>query len=195
MPINFSQQKIFIHIPKNAGTSITKSWEGFILEGHHTIDFYKNSLKHQFKKFETFCILRDPVDRFISNYNYARAKKSFWHSLDNSTKHGIHPDYNKLKDKSLEQTAELLWSDPNSFGLHWYPQVYWITCNNEISIDSIYMYENVESEILKNYNIKIQTLNKIPRENSEISTKTLEIIKKFYKKDYDLIHKLKEEAK
>jgi len=190
MPINFQQQKIFIHIPKNAGTSITRSWQGFAMEGHHTVEFYKVFLKNKFEDYETFCVIRDPMDRFVSNYNYARATKSFWHDVSGNAKYGKHPDYDKVVNLSLEETAVLLDKEQEKFGIHWYPQSYWISSGGEISIDKIYNFETIEKDLLQNYNIKLKTLNKIERSEIEISKKTLEIIRKIYKEDYELIDKM-----
>ena len=192
MPINFDSKKVFVHIPKNAGTSITKCWPGFVLEGHHDINYYKNELKFDFKNFETFCVIRDPIDRFISNFNYAKAKNSFWHSIDKNSIHGKHPDYDKLLHLTLDECARLLITNPSTFGIHWVPQVNWIQSNGKIIVQKVFNFENVEEEIFNNYGIKIETLNKIEKKETTMSGETKKLIESFYQKDYKFINHIRE---
>ena len=63
---------IFVHVPKNAGTSVE-----VCLSGKHTLcsqHFTAHELKAQhpkrWRELPTFAIFRDPVERFISAYNY-----------------------------------------------------------------------------------------------------------------------------
>jgi hypothetical protein len=62
---------LFIHIPKNAGTSVSK-----ILYGepvfHPTIRYYQRVAGDLVRTAPSFAIWRHPVERFVSAYSYAR---------------------------------------------------------------------------------------------------------------------------
>ena len=62
---------IFIHIPKNAGSSITESLykEGL---SHTSALYYKIIDKHSFEEMESFALFRDPIERFCSAFNYIK---------------------------------------------------------------------------------------------------------------------------
>ncbi|WP_417261276.1 sulfotransferase family 2 domain-containing protein [Celeribacter sp.] len=61
---------IFIHVPKNAGTTIAKQLYGRHI-GHRTARFYRDADPTFFQKTPSFALLRDPVERFVSAYDFA----------------------------------------------------------------------------------------------------------------------------
>src|SRR5579862_6209995 len=62
---------LFIHVPKNSGTSIATVLYGAML-GHKTALFHQTVDPELFERAAPFATLRDPVDRFISAYWYIR---------------------------------------------------------------------------------------------------------------------------
>lgn len=64
------KQCIFIHVPKVAGTSIASSLYGRSITHHPAIMFYRCD-KTLYNSLYKFCVLRGPVDRFLSAYNFA----------------------------------------------------------------------------------------------------------------------------
>jgi hypothetical protein len=62
-----SNKLLFIHVPKNAGTSIATAIYGH-LPPHTTAYFYRTVAPDYFEHAEAFAVLRDPVDRFVSAY-------------------------------------------------------------------------------------------------------------------------------
>jgi hypothetical protein len=63
---------LFIHIPKNAGMSVSN-----ILYGdpvfHPTIRYYQRVATDIVSAFPSFAVWRDPAERFVSAYHYAQA--------------------------------------------------------------------------------------------------------------------------
>lgn len=113
MPIFDNLRVIFIHIPKNAGTSITQWLEEQngqppLQEGHYPWLHYALRYPDRWKAYTKVAVVRHPIDRALSCYNYARMEKSYWHSPDGSTAWPVHQDYNTLKDKTFEQCLQLL---------------------------------------------------------------------------------------
>ncbi len=60
---------LFIHVPKNAGTSVKTALYSSDI-GHATVRFYDFISPDMLSSKETFAIIRDPIDRFLSSYNF-----------------------------------------------------------------------------------------------------------------------------
>jgi hypothetical protein len=99
MPYSDKHKLIFIHIPKNAGTAITTSLEMNDV-GHHKWEYYKNKYPEKWATYTKIAVLRNPWDRVVSNYEYARMEESHWHSTTGKARYSKHPDLDLLKDKS-----------------------------------------------------------------------------------------------
>ena len=65
----------FVHVPKNAGTSIAYYLYGEPI-GHSSIQYYRRVAPDLFGSIPSFCILRDPIDRFLLAYRYATDNSS-----------------------------------------------------------------------------------------------------------------------
>ncbi len=63
---------LFIHVPKNAGTSIATALYGRPML-HETMHFFTRTAPATLRQIPSVAILRDPVARFVSSYCYARA--------------------------------------------------------------------------------------------------------------------------
>lgn len=60
---------LFIHVPKNGGTSIKRALYASD-PGHATVRFYDLFLPEHLARVQTMAILRDPVDRFLSGFDF-----------------------------------------------------------------------------------------------------------------------------
>ena len=68
---------IFIHIPKNAGTSIESIFKPYIrlnnlVDRHAPINDIKSKLPSIYKKYTKFAVVRNPYDRATSYYSYLK---------------------------------------------------------------------------------------------------------------------------
>jgi len=199
--INFRNNFIFIHIPKNAGTSIYRSF-GMLRSYHYTSNEYENMLgSREFQNFFKFCFVRNPFDRFLSLYHYARLDNSYYHSSTNPEKaiYGKHMDYDKLKNASLRECAELLVSDKlehNPPHVQWRPQVEWILNENgEVNLDYIGRVEDLQfhyNNICRIIGLPSQNLEKTNKSGKEDDYRlffdniTREIVESYYKSDLEL---------
>lgn len=197
MNINKEHKFIFIHIPKNGGTSIARSL-GFNLTTHHTAIQIKQSLTDTYKDYFVFAFYRDPIERFLSLYNYARMPISYYHNnLDPSNSiYGKHLDYEFLSQKSVNMCVYHLLKghlkhDEN--WNHWLPQSNWVLDNDGNMICNLYDINNLKlfSEDFKNrFNIEIQINNFNKSDKSHDSSK-LSFISKLllhykYRTDYKI---------
>jgi len=182
MPVSFSRKLLFIHIPKNAGTSVVKAFN-MQEEGHITIEQHKLLFPQEWKEFHKFCIVRNPWERVVSCYEYARMEKSYHHSVSGPSRHGKHPDYDLLKDKSFEECVDLL--DTNTLTHQgWAPQSDWVVRDNIFVLN-----EYIKSENLGKYykGVKIPHLNKSTRkiDESYYTPQAKQKVTDFYKEDME----------
>ena len=68
---------IFIHIPKNAGTSIRRYFNN--LSTHHeTIYDFKHVFPDEYNSYKKFAVVRNPYDRMVSWYFYLQKRAKEW---------------------------------------------------------------------------------------------------------------------
>ena len=149
MPISFAKKIIFIHVPKNAGTAIIESNDhGFENTNHDTALTHAAKYPNEWKTFIKVGVARNPWDRVVSNYEYAKMKKSHWHSDDSSTKWGMHPDYELVKDLTFAQTIEVLVTNTKALKHPgWIPQWEFL-CDRqqEIMVDYVFKLEHLATD-------------------------------------------------
>ena len=160
MPICHKHKFIFIHIPKNAGTSITETFN-MDDKGHHFFNYYKDKYPTIWQSYKKIAILRNPWDRVVSNYEYARLEKSYWHSSENDRPYGQHPDYNLLKDISFEECVNILFNNKSSFKHQgWSNQNEYISIDGKIMVDELINQSDIKNYIKKEFNIDLLEINK-----------------------------------
>ncbi len=162
MPISFKHKLIFIHIPKNAGTSITNTLN-MLDAGHHTPEYYIKNYPNEWKNYKKFAVVRNPWDRVVSNYEYAKLEESYWHSSKNNKPYGKHVDYSLLQNKTFVDCVGILISNRSNLRHQgWRNQSTYLKLNNSF-IDDIetVKFENLQEELKNkiNIDINIPTIN------------------------------------
>jgi hypothetical protein len=92
---------IHIHIAKNAGTSVVRSLCGSYVDGHSSA---YHTMTRDPKKWEdsfTFAFIRNPWDRLVSAYEFARMEVSYWHNNRSKKPAWHHPDHARVKTMSF----------------------------------------------------------------------------------------------
>ena len=210
---NNNDQFVFIHVPKNAGTSM----RGILTDknsdipikyvGHNYPKRYKNEI----------AVIRDPIDRLISAFYYSKQKwpNEFNKQFDtpnefveawadpNNEKHEIAKSIiSNKKEKFLirNTNATIQLNEVNHSVLGkktpyiwtYMPQSTWFVNNPQYII----WYDHLEedfNDVLKSigYNkyVKIPTLNKSVHRNRYLSKKSKNFLYNFYKSDYQLLKK------
>ncbi|HAW19894.1 MAG TPA: hypothetical protein DCX14_06910 [Flavobacteriales bacterium] len=148
---------VFIHIPKNGGTALWKilgDYNPYIntkkrrpderFVGHLTYRETK-ALFTSNEALSFFCIIRNPWDRIVSNYNYIKQTSP--------KKHGVRGIFNRWKkDMPFEEFVEyIVTSGQTKFK----PQIdYMIDENNALAMDDIiridHYQQDLNSLLLKN---------------------------------------------
>ena len=189
----------FIHITKNAGTSIeniakekTISWGRFdqTFQGKSDFPVEKWHLTCNLNpKFDYFCVVRNPYDRIISEFHCKYSNPTLLDSVWSKE------SFNKFVQDKIKYCKKLL---VNNFhpGGHYCPQYYYINNYTDILIHII-KYENINIEfndLMKLYSIPI-TFNRHDNKSSSkfFTTKdfdkvTIDIINDFYEKDFEIFN-------
>jgi hypothetical protein len=64
---------IFVHVPRVAGTSIARTLYGDGCTRHQSIRYYRAVHPQLYQRAQSFALLRDPFDRFMSAYAFVRS--------------------------------------------------------------------------------------------------------------------------
>jgi hypothetical protein len=183
MTICHERKLIFIHIPKNAGTSIIKAMGVENLYMDKTIEEYKEHYDEYWDKYKKFTVIRDPIDRFISAYKFARMKESGWFSATGEEGLEKHAHYELCNKMDINEYASYLYKNPKEFNRWNIPQTFIISNeNNEIEIDYYVRFENLQDDLSK---IGIENIEKL--NSSKIKDdKVIQLSKKSKMKLYQI---------
>ena len=162
---------IFIHIPKNAGTSIEEYFGNGSVRiqpnKHADIHEIKRKFKNSYSNYRKFTIIRNPYDKMVSWYFYLKK---------NLGDHNVIEFNEWIKDPSKFWHA----NDPTSYLK---PQHEWID-------DTVVLikYENLDEELNQFFNeeIDLPVTNKSNRDHylNYYNNKSLNVIYNKYKKDF-----------
>ena len=152
---------------------------------------------------KTFCILRNPVDRFVSSYN-----SIIFHTNDGDAKNREKPWYQEIVDKVNKETnindkAAVYLNEIQENGFfdsHHFPQAFFISHTlkrKESMLDYAIDFSNLYKDLLRIPSIKKIGLHKkhlnrqrwpeLEKEN--LSLTQVEAVKDLYQQDYELLER------
>lgn len=200
MPPKTNKKTIFyIHIPKTAGTfienyfeksnvmigrfdkRITDSYKDFSCNKYHVPPKYFSSI--DFNMLEPFTVIRHPISRLISEYNYLKTFEKPRKAYDFQ-----YTDINKF-------VTDNLYDGNYSCDCHLIPQIDFIKDGDGNHCQTFLRFENLEHDLrwlCRSHNIDVQDMNfkrnksiEYANEN-DLSKESKELILSFYQKDLDL---------
>ena len=195
-------QSVFIHIPKAAGNSFSIGLYG-IDNGHYTaFDYYKDN-KKEWEKLFSFTVVRNPLERFLSAYNFLKNNGVNKFDKQFSIKQN-------LKNTNVNIFIDKYFNNRNRFSktyLHFIPQINFILHQKyqHSLISRVYKFESLEDSYkdivrdIKLVNPRFEPLHdSLPKINEtktkfaektsldEINDKNIKIIKDYYSADYQM---------
>jgi hypothetical protein len=208
------QPKIFIHIPKNAGMTIRRSPQlaSLIIPASantHKSPEYSKAVKeymdsigdhHGFeharwrdlspkftRNYDAFAVIRNPWDRVVSRYFFAK-KVIEVEQKEPVGKHDISSFEAFLEERHKWGNVEYMWHRAIR---GWYPQIDYVTDNNENIRCDIIRFENFNVEIKSYFKLmdmsrarNVTGLNKGTYQDL-YNSNTIQIVADWYKKDID----------
>ena len=135
-----------------------------------------------------FAVIRDPIDRFISAYKFARMKESGWFSATGQEELSKHADYEICNSVDINGYVDYLYEDKNNYSRWTIPQTF-ILQNNQrkFEIDYFVRYENLNEDLEKIGITKIEKLNSstIEKDNLlKLTNKSKKRLCEIYEIDY-----------
>ena len=201
---NRKAELMFIHIPKNAGTSIEVAAKKYGIMWGLYYDFKKHGINRKneninvsvwhippkilknnkgyevyFKKKVPFCVVRNPYERAVSEYKYHNNLYKIPIS-----KQGLNEFITTIESRLNRDICD--------FGCHFIPQSEYIYGYNNNKVSEILRFENLETDFKKlclkyNYpNIKLEKINKTGKvvTINDLNSESIKTINKIYKKDF-----------
>lgn len=214
--INHSKNFIFVHVPKAAGTSVTKTLSSYTtykdleIGGTHFGELIQPGYSRRFGLAKhtpasgirevigkeawdeafTFSIVRDPYERVISTYKFLLN----WDGTPKEIKERI------SKFKSIDDyIASDIWEESAGPDFIFKPQTFWLTDVNDRSkliVDHVGKLENIDNEIAYiRSRIEGRDVSPIetPKLNEtegmfELSNNSIDKINKFYTRDFNFFN-------
>ncbi len=130
---------LFIHIPKNAGMSIAHALYGEQLY-HPSIRYYRDRAPESVLRLPSFAIWRDPVERFVSAYRFARAGGN----PDNRVSMAFRHSY--MNFTSLDDALDHVAAAKSVFDLdHIFRPQFWYVADRagRIAVDRLFAFDDM----------------------------------------------------
>jgi len=181
---------LFIHVPKAAGTSVSRAIYGENI-GHFTAQFYRDLSKREFNKYFKFAIVRNPWDRAVSAYHFVKQGGT------DLVQPNADEDFSNDCFESFERFVKewLTVVDISKKDVVFQPQ-YWFICdeNENVLVDYIGKLEKMDevSQVLTeklNKKFEFEKLNVSKRKKdfrSYYNAETKALVSEIYKKDIEL---------
>ena len=176
---------IFIHVPKVAGVSVSTALYGRPL-GHFKYIELMNHLDN-FDQYSVFSIIRDPIERIKSAFNFIRNGSisdthQFNDKIDNGYLKDINifiQDYLQYKDvEKLDPVLQTQYSYLSSFEKNKLGDIKIFNIDDLDSLDQ-FLFES-------GYSVKFQKLNESIKTECKMDSISLKIVENIYKQDIDL---------
>lgn len=177
---------LFIHIPKNAGTALSRALYGADVS-HRSLRLYRLAKPDLVARSYTFAVLRDPVERFLSAFDFLQeGGGSEVPVLETSRRRlrGVHSVDDYL---AYLEGARSNWLNIDNAGR---PQTWFITDRSgRIAVDGLFTLERMEAvqEVVLEYGGgRIMHVNRTRRTTRSLTDEQHRRVRQIYAADFTL---------
>ena len=181
---------LFIHIPKNAGISISHSLYGGQV-GHQSIRYYQAVAPDIVKRLPRFAVVRDPVERFLSAFRFAKTG-----GTRDQPMMGLFAErYMAMRD--VDELLDHLEASPSPYHFDYVfrPQSWFITDRRgRIKVDQLIRMDDmtaVESLISRHRGRPLPHMNRSVAANIGLDAHQVTRIRRLYRNDVRLYERLR----
>ncbi|ENM3904398.1 sulfotransferase family 2 domain-containing protein [Vibrio cholerae] len=173
---------LFIHIPKAAGSSISIGLYNSQIGHKKASDYYLENPR-EYQKVDSFTVVREPIDRFLSTYRFLSNGGMTPGDKENYKKYI--GKYSNVNDFALSLTPEFINSGKI---IHLLPQYKFVYLDGVCLVNKIYHLENFSEEVFSNDFDHFLTIDRLniseSRDLSPLSEEAEQHIKNLYERDY-----------
>lgn len=175
---------LFIHVPKNGGTSVCEMLYGTVMM-HETMRYYRHVAPDLCRDVPSFAIWRDPVERFVSAWAFARR--------GGTARVQIHPSFNALyrSFNTLDDALDHVEGSRSPYQIdHIFRQQSWYVCDREgrLVVDRLLSMSSIThlpALVPALSGLTIPHLNG-NRHETQVTTNQIRRIRKIYRADMEL---------
>jgi hypothetical protein len=175
---------LFIHVPKNAGMSINTALYGRHIP-HATIRYYARVAPELVERLPSVAVLRDPVERFVSAYNYACAGGSH----DNAVSEPFRSRYCRWRsiDEALDHVAAV--RHPYALDHIFRPQRWFLSdASGRIAVRELIRFDRLETigRHIPQGRAALAHINRGSGRRVELGACLVERLREIYARDFEL---------
>jgi len=133
---------LFIHIPKNAGSSVETAIYGR-WSGHRPASFYMANDERKFKRTTTFAVVRNPYDRFCSMFHhyFSSSRRSPWDEKVEKTFFSRYSNPDELANDIMTKRSVKAFYRTLVLSL---PQTDWLMVEGKIAVRHLFRFERLD---------------------------------------------------
>lgn len=181
---------LFVHIPKNAGMSICQALYAAQIK-HASIRYYLRAAPDLVRAVPSFAVLRDPAERFVSAYRYARSGGS----AENAVAAPFRDRYRTFGgiDDALNHvaTARTLYEVDHIFR----PQSWYVTDRHgAVAVDHLLSFADIgriAAIVPGAPPIRLGHLNRVSTAQAALLPRHIDRLRTLYAQDYALFDRLR----
>ncbi|PZQ55987.1 MAG: hypothetical protein DI570_21455 [Phenylobacterium zucineum] len=183
---------LFIHVPKTAGMAVSQALYGLQVQ-HASIRYYQTVAPRLARAATSFAVVRDPIERFLSAYAYARAGGS----TENRVSDPFRDTYQAFRDvdEALDHLEEAQW--PYGVDHIFRPQAWYLTDRTgKLAVDHLVDLRGLDDALawLAPWSGGLPTLNCSRAPKPFLSARQEWRIRYLYADDMDLMRRARADA-